>query len=195
MSTMRVEGLADRSSIRARGSGRARRARCATDSSRRWDEGRREWLGAEVAIAEKRCFIMSDTDSPTRRWGEFLEHARRIPTSTSVDNRGAMRSGYRCCNDRRATLPGAGTSSVRLDCDTLHVDVLELAALQAARSMVIDSTLPPPICGSRPSARYDAIISRAASASISRASSTVRPHVTTPATRQAEPSSSRSRLA
>ena len=49
----------------------------------------------------------------------------------------------------------------------------------AARSIVTCSACPPPIGGSRPSSRYDAIISRAASSSISRASSTVRPHVTT----------------
>ena len=56
---------------------------------------------------------------------------------------------------------------------------LELAARQAARLIVNGSTCPPPIGGSRPSSRYEATISRAASNSISRASSIVRPHVTT----------------
>ena len=40
---------------------------------------------------------------------------------------------------------------------------LEVAALQAARLIVSTSTWPPPIGGSRPSSRYDAIILRAAS--------------------------------
>jgi hypothetical protein len=55
----------------------------------------------------------------------------------------------------------------------------EVPALQAARLIVSASTCPPPIGGSRPSSRYDAIISRAASSSIARASSTVGAHVTT----------------
>ncbi len=54
-----------------------------------------------------------------------------------------------------------------------------LASQAAARSIVTCSAWPPPIGGSRPSSRYEAIISRAASSSSSRASSTVRPQVTT----------------
>jgi len=53
------------------------------------------------------------------------------------------------------------------------------AARAAARSIVIGSTCPPPIGGRLLSWRYETIISWAASISISRVSSTVRPHVTT----------------
>ncbi|MGI9030885.1 MAG: hypothetical protein ACR2HP_13015 [Ilumatobacteraceae bacterium] len=51
---------------------------------------------------------------------------------------------------------------------------LEFATLQAAvTSIVICSTCPPPMGGSRPSSQGDANLSSAASSNISRASSTV----------------------
>jgi hypothetical protein len=57
---------------------------------------------------------------------------------------------------------------------------LEVLTPQAAASSIVTcSVWPPPIGGSRPSSRYEAIISCAASNNISRASSTVRPQVTT----------------
>ena len=55
----------------------------------------------------------------------------------------------------------------------------EIAALQAARLMVRASARPAADWGSRPSSRYDATISAAASSNIARASSTVGAQVTT----------------
>lgn len=66
--------------------------------------------------------------------------------------------------------PAAAVGEVTFEVSTPHA---------VARSIVTCSACPPPMGGSRPSSRYEAIISCAASRSISRASSTVRPQVTT----------------